>query len=106
MFGFHKLSLILFVMFFFVPVHNTFAKDGSYGAEVTTPSGTYSVEVEVEDGEVAFVQWPNGGEMHVYAAEIINGEAYGTNLRGEVIEITIDDPSYKEETDMELDSEE
>ncbi|NTU72793.1 hypothetical protein HGB07_01300 [Candidatus Roizmanbacteria bacterium] len=103
---FRKLSLVLFVVFFFVPVHTACAKDGSYEAEVTTPSGTYSVEVEVVDGEVAFVQWPNGGDMNVYGAEVINGEAYGTNSRGEFIEIEIEDPSYEKETDMDIDSEE
>jgi len=40
-----------------------FSDDGTYDATVTTDSGSYSVSVEVEDGEVTQVHWPNGGDM-------------------------------------------
>jgi hypothetical protein len=66
-------------------------EDGTYDAEVQTDSGTYSVPVEVENGEVTEVHWPNGGNMHVEGAEIENGEATGTNSRGDSVQIQIDD---------------
>ena len=70
-----------------------------YEATVTTPSGSYSVPVEVEDGEVTTVYWPSGGNMHVYGAEIDDGEASGTNSRGDTIDISIDD--YKSDDESE-----
>jgi uncharacterized protein with FMN-binding domain len=35
-------------------------EDGTYDATVTTDSGSYTVPVEVHDGEVSHVQWTNG----------------------------------------------
>lgn len=64
--------------------------DGTHDATVTTPSGTYSVQVEVNDGSVDCVQWPNGGCMSVDGAEIENNEATGTNSRGDTILIEIE----------------
>jgi hypothetical protein len=72
-------------------------EDGTYDAEVETDSGTYSVPVEVENGEVTEVHWPNGGNMHVNGAEIENGEATGTNSRGDSVKIQIDDSEYSED---------
>ena len=67
-------------------------EDGTYDATVTTDSGSYTVPVEVEDGEVTHVEWPNGGDMSVDGAEIdSDGYATGTNSRGESVDITIDD---------------
>ncbi len=82
----------------------TFAKadapaDGTYDAVVTTDSGTYAVPVEVEDGEVSVVHWPNGGEMNVVGADLDNGEATGTNLRGDSLSVEIDDSSYDADSD-------
>ncbi len=65
--------------------------DGTYDATVTTPSGTYTVPVEVDDGEVSHVHWPNGGDMNVYGTDIDDGEASGYNSRGDYIDIEIDD---------------
>jgi hypothetical protein len=62
-------------------------------AEVTTPSGTYIVPVEVEDGQVTHVIWPNGGHMHVIGADIENGEADGTNLQGDSVHVELDESS-------------
>ncbi len=72
-------------------------EDGTYDAEVETNSGTYSVPVAVENGEVTEVHWPNGGNMHVEGAEIENGEATGTNSRGDSVQIQIDDSEYSED---------
>lgn len=66
-------------------------EDGTYDATVTTSSGTYTVPVEVEDGEVSHVQWPNGGNMSVNGAEIEDNEASGYNSRGDYVEIEIDE---------------
>ncbi len=71
------------------------ADDGTYDAQVTTASGdTYSVSVEVEDGAVTQVHWPNGGNMNVAGGDLDAGEAMGTNSRGESVDIEIDDPGY------------
>ena len=80
---------------------NAQAEDGTYDALVTTDSGTYTVPVEVEDGEVTHVIWPNGGEMSVDGGELSDGEAYGTNSRGDDVSIEIDDYSYDEEDEDE-----
>jgi len=64
--------------------------DGIYDASVTTPSGTYEVQVSVSGGEVEYVDWPNGGEMTLTDAVITNKHAVGTNSRGDEIEIEIE----------------
>lgn len=73
------------------------SEDGTYDATVTTDSGSYSVPVEVEDGEVTQVYWPNGGDMTVYGGEISDGEASGTNSRGESVSIELED--YNDESE-------
>lgn len=65
--------------------------DGTYDATVTTPSGTYTVPVEVEDGEVTHVNWPNGGNMSVSGGELEDGEASGYNSRGDSVDIDIEE---------------
>lgn len=52
---------------------------------------SYSVPVEVEDGEVTVVHWPNGGNMIVSGAEISDGEASGVNSRGDSVNIELDE---------------
>lgn len=66
-------------------------EDGTYDAIVTTESGSYTVPVEVENGEVSQVYWPNGGDMNVYGADIDGSEASGFNSRGDFIDIEIDE---------------
>jgi hypothetical protein len=68
-----------------------YVENGTYNATVTTNSGTYTVPVEVEGGEVTEVHWPNGGDMTVDGAEIDSGEASGHNSRGDYISIEIDE---------------
>lgn len=67
-----------------------FAEDGTYDATVVTDSGSYAVPIEVEDGEVTQVYWPNGGDMSVSGAEISDGEADGFNSKGDSVHIEID----------------
>ena len=65
--------------------------DGAYDAYVKTDSGRYKVPVEVEDGEVTKVRWPNGGNMRVRGADLdSDGEAVGRNSDGDRIKIEID----------------
>lgn len=88
------IQLILCLAFVLFPTYGAAKEweDGTYDATVTTPSGTYSVPVEVSDGEVESVNWPNGGDMHVSDAEIDgDGEASGTNSRGDVISIEVEE---------------
>jgi hypothetical protein len=67
------LSLLLFLLLI-LPAQLCFCEDGTYDAQVTTESGTYTVPVEVE-----------------------NGEASGINSRGDSVEIEINDSSYENE---------
>jgi Zn-dependent membrane protease YugP len=62
-----------------------------YDATVTTDSGTYSVPVEVEDGEVTEVHWPNGGRMSVSDAELDGSSADGTTMNGDSVHIEVED---------------
>lgn len=71
--------------------------DGTYDAIVTTSSGTYTVPVEVENGEVSIVHWPNGGDMDVYEGELYGTETTGSNSLGESIDIEIDNPNYEDD---------
>ena len=77
--------------------------DGTYDARVKTDSGTYRVPVEVEDGEVTSIRWPNGGHMRVRGAEIEDGEAVGRSSDGDRFRIEIDNLEYEghEETESE-----
>jgi len=83
-----KIFLLLISLIF---VSFVYADDGTYDATVTTDSGSYSVPVEVEDGEVTSVHWSNGGDMTLSGAEISDGEADGVNSRGDSVHIEIDD---------------
>ena len=77
--------------------------DGTYDARVKTDSGTYRVPVEVEDGEVTSIRWPNGGRMRLRGAEIEDDEAVGRSSDGDRFRIEIDDLEYEnnEETGSE-----
>lgn len=86
-------GLILIIFLAYSPV---FAEDGTYDATVTTDSGSYSVPVEVEDGEVTQVHWPNGGDMSVAGVEISDGEANGVNSRGDSVSVELED--YNDES--------
>ena len=66
-------------------------EDGTHDATVTTESGSYTVPVEVSDGNVENVDWPNGGEMTLDGAELDGNEADGTNSRGEPVHVELED---------------
>ncbi len=58
-------------------------------AEVTTPSGTYTVDVNGDT--VRCVQWGNGGCMTMFGAVLDrDGYASGQNRRGDNIEIQVE----------------
>jgi hypothetical protein len=75
------------------------AEDGTYDAMVTTSSGSYHVNVEVQGGEVTHVYWPNGGQMSVMGGDLNNGSAAGFNRRGDVVFVKIDDSAYNSDPD-------
>ena len=83
--------MLLLVILLLVSLTAYGTEDGTYDATVRTDSGTYTVPVEVEDGEVTHVHWPNGGNMTVHGADIEDGEASGHNSRGENIDIEIEE---------------
>jgi hypothetical protein len=75
--------------------------DGRYDARVRTDSGVYRVPVEVEDGEVTVIRWPNGGRMRVQGAELDDGEAIGHSSRGDRVQIEVDDLEYESDGEDE-----
>ncbi len=79
------------VLTIFILAAPAYSEGGTYDAVVTTDSGSYTVPVEVEGGAVTYVHWPNGGDMHVYGADITGGEAQGWNSRDESVSIEIAD---------------
>lgn len=67
-------------------------EDGDYSARVRTDSGTYRVPVEVRDGEIDSIRWPNGGRMKLRGAEVDeDGEAIGRNYDGDRFRIELDE---------------
>lgn len=68
--------------------------DGTYDARVRSDGGSYRVPVDVEDGEVTKIHWPNGGRMRLRGAEIEDGEASGINSRDERFQIELEDLEY------------
>jgi len=67
-------------------------EDGRYRARVRTDSGTYRVPVEVRDGQVESIRWPDGGRMKLRGAEVDeDGEATGRNYDGDRFKIQLDD---------------
>ena len=81
--------LFLGVCFLLHSSQNMYAEE--YDATVTTDSGTYTVPVEVEDGEVTEVHWLNGGRMTVNDAELVEGSADGTNQIGDSVHIELEE---------------
>jgi hypothetical protein len=82
-------ALILGVLILLHSSQNMSAEE--YNATVATDSGTYSVPVEVEDGEVTEVHWPNGGRMSVSNAELDGGSADGITKNGDSVHIEVED---------------
>lgn len=73
-------------------------EDGVHSAEVevynpnTGHTGTYTLDVEVENGELVKIYWDNGGwldESHFTATDISNGTASFTDDEGREYEVTI-----------------
>ena len=98
---FWTISAILSTLIILANSSHAFAEDGTYDATVTTDSGTYSVPVDVEDGQVTGVHWPNGGDMSVDGAELDGTSASGINSRGDTVDIEVDDPSYESDDEDE-----
>lgn len=92
------MNIIRFAVLSLVTIMPILSLAEEYDATVTTSSGSYSVPVEVEHGEVTTVNWPNGGHMSVNGADLdSSGYASGSNSRGDSIQIEVDD--YNEADD-------
>lgn len=85
------LSFLAAVTLLSAPAFSEEVDDGTYDATVTTSSGTYTVPVEVEDGEVTEVHWPNGGHMNVVGGELDDGAASGSSYDGRWVDVEIDE---------------
>ncbi|SKC08027.1 hypothetical protein SAMN05660841_04085 [Sphingobacterium nematocida] len=75
-------------------------EDGTYCAEVeyynpsTGTRNTYSLDVEVENGELTVIRWPNGGwldESHFSPEDISSGECEFTSDKGYHYTVTLGD---------------
>lgn len=73
--------------------------DGTYTAEVdyynpeTGTSSTYTLDVEVENGELTVIHWPNGGwldESHFTPEDITSGSCSFTSDEGNEYTVTLD----------------
>ena len=94
--AFKSFQIILFTILLVGAMHELAVADEE-DATVTTDSGSYTVPVEVEDGAVTQVHWPNGGDMNVDGGDISDGEASGTNSRGDAVNISLDDSTDNSE---------
>ena len=59
-------------------------------AVVTTDKDVYSVPVEVEDGEVTQVYWPDGRDPSVSGADLSDSQASGADVNGDPIDIDLE----------------
>ncbi len=73
------------------------ADDGTYDARVHTYGGNYRLDVDVENGEVMSVHWPNGDDLKLHGGELSGGEANAQDTDGNHISIEIDDSYYHEQ---------
>lgn len=74
--------------------------DGTYCAEVeyynpsTGTRNTYSLDVDVEGGDLTIIHWPNGGwldDTHFYPEDISDGECDFTSDRGYRYTVTLEE---------------
>ena len=92
-----RLFQIVLLLLFVSTLTTRLAHADKTDARVRTDSGTYRVPVEVEDGEVTKVYWPNGGNMRVRGADIEDGEAIGRDYDGNRIRIEVEDDGSSED---------
>jgi hypothetical protein len=87
-----KFTTIFFVLILTLLTYSyVLSEDGIYESNVTMDSGTYSVPVEVYDGEVVKIEWPNDKGVTVTGAKINEGEADGIDSDGNSVVIKLKD---------------
>jgi hypothetical protein len=89
-----KIRFIGILIVFILPLlaySYVLSEDGRFEAKVTTDSGTYSVPVEVLDGEVVQIDWTNEKKVAVSGAKINDGEATGVDSNGDSVSIKLKD---------------
>lgn len=69
--------------------------DGTYDAHVATGGQVYRVAVDVLQGKVAAIIWPNGARMQLQDARIRDGKSTAQNAEGISFVINISDLEYK-----------
>jgi hypothetical protein len=80
-------TLILLILAVFAA---TVAGAEQYRALVTDSTGSHNVDVDVENGYVTMVHWPNGRDTVLTGAEISSNEAQGYDPDNNVLDIYID----------------
>ena len=86
-----QLTFIVLILTLLLAYSCVLSEDGRYEAIVTTDSGTYSASVEVYDGEVVRIYWPNDEDTTVSGAKINDGEATGVDQNGDTVSIELKD---------------
>ena len=95
-----KISLLGFLLIttFLASAADVFAEnypaDGRYRAQVKTEEGTYTVPVDVRDGAVTAIRWPNGKKTKIRGTDLDRGETVGYNFYGDQYKISIDDKKF------------
>ena len=69
--------------------------DGTYDAHVAAGGQVYRVPVEVAQGKVTTIIWPNGARMQLKEARIRDGKSIAQNAEGISFTINISDLEYK-----------
>ena len=70
-------------------------------AEVTTDAISYTVPVEVDNGKVTYVYWPNGRIWSLTGADISDGEASGMDFLGRAVHVRLDNYEGEESNNYE-----
>lgn len=81
-----KKIVISFVLLFIAAYP---ARSEEYDAEVTTKKGTFSVPVEVENGEVTTVYWNDEDHMPLYGGELFNRKAWAVDSAGKNVDVLV-----------------
>jgi len=94
--------ILIFILFFtsmvasITPAQAGFDPiDGTYDAHVATGGQVFRVPVEVVQGKVATIIWPNGARMPLKEARIRDGKSTAQNAEGISFTINISNLEYK-----------
>ena len=97
----NKHKAILASLFAFLSVVS-FCYAEEQDALVITDGGSFSVPVEVDNGEVTRVYWPDGQIWSLTGAEISGGEATGVDSGGRSVRVSLDNYEGEEKVEEKV----